>query len=43
MPVTETDRDILFVVRADGQLVPVTGTQRITPQPGDTAVLMGSV
>lgn len=38
-----TDHDILFVVRADGQLAPVTGTQTITPQPGDTAVLMGSV
>ncbi|MCT9011565.1 cation:proton antiporter domain-containing protein [Streptomyces rhizosphaerihabitans] len=37
------DRDILFVVRADGRLVPVTGTQTITPLPDDTAVLMGSV
>ncbi|MFF8538334.1 cation:proton antiporter [Streptomyces sp. NPDC015532] len=37
------DHDILFVVRADGQLAPVTGAQTITPQPGDTAVLMGSV
>ncbi|WP_406369390.1 cation:proton antiporter [Streptomyces sp. NBC_00647] len=36
------DRDILFVVRADGQLAPVTGRQTITPLPGDTAVLMGS-
>jgi hypothetical protein len=36
------DRDILFVVRADGQLVPVTGTRTITPLPDDTAVLMGS-
>ncbi|WP_369244468.1 cation:proton antiporter [Streptomyces sp. R41] len=34
--------DILFVVRADGQLAPVTGAQTITPKPGDTAVLMGS-
>ena len=38
-----SDYDILFVVRADGQLAPVTGSQTITPQPGDTAVLMGSV
>ncbi|MER5400954.1 cation:proton antiporter [Streptomyces sp. NPDC002599] len=36
------DHDILFVVRADGRLAPVTGTQTITPQPGDTSVLMGS-
>jgi NhaP-type Na+/H+ and K+/H+ antiporters len=37
-----SDRDILFVIRADGQLVPVTGTRTITPLPDDTAVLMGS-
>ncbi|MGW6525976.1 cation:proton antiporter [Streptomyces sp. NPDC054950] len=37
------DHDLLFVVRADGRLAPVTGSQTITPLPGDTAVLMGSV
>ncbi|MFJ8798675.1 cation:proton antiporter [Streptomyces sp. NPDC102487] len=36
------DFDVLFVVRADGQLAPVTGKQRIAPRTGDTAVLMGS-
>lgn len=35
--------DVLFVVRADGRLAPVTGTQKITPLSDDTAVLMGSV
>ncbi|MFJ3222246.1 cation:proton antiporter [Streptomyces sp. NPDC086783] len=34
--------DVLFVVRADGQLAPVTGKQKVTPLPGDTAVLMGT-
>ncbi|MET7826810.1 hypothetical protein ABZT23_19230 [Streptomyces sp. NPDC005386] len=37
-----SDFDVLFVVRADGQLAPVTGKQKITPLPGDTAVVMGS-
>ncbi|MER5658390.1 cation:proton antiporter [Streptomyces sp. NPDC060011] len=37
-----SDFDVLFVVRADGQLAPVTGKQKITPRPGDTAVVMGS-
>jgi hypothetical protein len=33
-------QDLLFVVRADGQLVPVTQTSTPTPQPGDTLVSM---
>ena len=33
--------DLLFVVRADGQLVAVTQTGTPTPQPGDTLVSLG--
>ncbi len=36
-------QDLLFVVRADGQLVPVTQTSTPTPQPGDTFVSLGPV
>ena len=36
-------QDLLFVVRADGQLVPVTHTSTPTPQPGDTLVSLGPV
>jgi NhaP-type Na+/H+ or K+/H+ antiporter len=36
-------QDLLFVVRADGQLVPVTQTSTPTPQPGDTLVALGPV
>jgi hypothetical protein len=34
-------QDLLFVVRADGQLTPVTQTSTPTPQPGDTLVSLG--
>jgi len=34
-------QDLLFVVRTDGQLVPVTQTSTPTPQPGDTLVSLG--
>ncbi|WP_328977703.1 cation:proton antiporter [Streptomyces canus] len=37
------DHDTLFVVRADRRLEPVTENQRITPQEGDSVVLLGSV
>ncbi|MFF1647677.1 hypothetical protein [Streptomyces sp. NPDC058240] len=33
--------DVLFVVRADGRLAPVTHTQTPDIRPGDTAVLLG--
>src|SRR5271163_827008 len=36
-------QDLLFVVRADGQLVPVTRTSTPTPEPGDTLVSLGPV
>ena len=36
-------QDLLFVVRADGQLVPVTQTSTPTPQPADTLVSLGPV
>jgi hypothetical protein len=36
-------QELLFVVRADGQLVPVTQTSTPTPEPGDTLVSLGSV
>jgi NhaP-type Na+/H+ or K+/H+ antiporter len=36
-------QNLLFVVRADGQLDPVTQTSTPTPQPGDTLVSLGSV
>ena len=36
-------QDLLFVVRADGQLVPVTQTSTPTPEPGDTLVSLGPV
>ena len=36
-------QDLLFIVRADGQLVPVTQTSTPTPQPGDTLVSLGPV
>ncbi|MFC9245907.1 cation:proton antiporter [Streptomyces sp. NPDC057136] len=35
--------DILFVVRANHRLYPVTERQQIVPQEGDTVVLLGSV
>ena len=34
-------QDLLFIVRADGQLVPVTQTSAPTPQAGDTFVSLG--
>lgn len=34
--------DTLFVVRADNRLEPVTEKQRITPEEGDTVVLLGA-
>jgi NhaP-type Na+/H+ or K+/H+ antiporter len=36
-------QDLLFVVRADGQLVPVTRTSMPTPEPGDTLVSLDPV
>jgi NhaP-type Na+/H+ or K+/H+ antiporter len=36
-------QDLLFIVRADGQLAAVTQTSTPTPQPGDTLVSLGSV
>ena len=36
-------QDLLFIVRADGQLVPVTQTSTPTPEPGDTLVSLGPV
>ena len=33
--------DLLFVVRTDGRLVPVTDRDRPSPEPGDTLVLLG--
>jgi NhaP-type Na+/H+ or K+/H+ antiporter len=36
-------QDLLFVVRADGQLVPVTRTSTPTPEPGDTLVSLDPV
>ncbi len=36
-------QDLLFVVRADGQLTAVTQTSTPTPQPGDTLVSLGPV
>ena len=41
--VPRAGQDLLFVVRADGQLVPVTQTSTPTPQPGDTLVSLGPV
>ncbi len=35
------DHDTLFVVRADHQLEPVTAKQSVTPQAGDSVVLLG--
>jgi NhaP-type Na+/H+ or K+/H+ antiporter len=34
-------QDLLFIVRADGQLTPVTQTSTPAPQPGDTLVSLG--
>jgi hypothetical protein len=34
-------QDLLFVVRTDGQLAPVTQTSSPAPQPGDTLVCLG--
>ncbi|MFZ0189538.1 MAG: cation:proton antiporter [Streptosporangiaceae bacterium] len=34
-------QDLLFIVRADGQLAAVTQTSRPAPQPGDTLVCLG--
>ena len=36
-------QDLLFIVRADGQLAPVTQTSTPAPQPGDTLVSLGPV
>jgi hypothetical protein len=36
-------QDLLFVVRADGELAAVTQTSTPTPQPGDTSVSLGPV
>jgi hypothetical protein len=33
--------DLLFVIRSDGALVPVTTTSGLAPQPNDTLVLLG--
>ncbi len=41
--VPPAEQDLLFVVHADGQLVPVTQTSTPTPQPGDTLVSLGPV
>ncbi len=41
--VRPTGQDLLFVVRADGQLAPVTQTSTPTPQAGDTLVSLGLV
>ncbi len=41
--VLSAGQDLLFVVRADGQLTPVTQTSTPTPQPGDTLVSLGPV
>ncbi|MFF3686282.1 cation:proton antiporter [Streptomyces sp. NPDC002187] len=35
------EHDMLFVVRADGRLEPVTERQNVTPREGDTVVLLG--
>ncbi|MEV7405640.1 cation:proton antiporter [Streptomyces sp. NPDC091267] len=35
------DHDVLFVIRSNGQLDPVTEARAITPMPDDTAVLLG--
>lgn len=35
------DHDVLFVIRSDGQLDPVTESRAITPLPDDTFVLLG--
>jgi hypothetical protein len=35
--------DLLFLVRADGQLVAVTKHRRPAPEDGDTLVLLGPV
>ncbi|MER6997195.1 cation:proton antiporter [Streptomyces sp. NPDC000410] len=35
------EHDMLFVVRADGRLDPVTPSQAVTPLEGDTVVLLG--
>ncbi|GGT24236.1 sodium:proton antiporter [Streptomyces kurssanovii] len=35
------EHDVLFVVRADRRLEPVTETQKTTPQEGDTVILLG--
>ncbi|QIP87865.1 sodium:proton exchanger [Streptomyces sp. Tu 2975] len=35
------EHDVLFVVRGDQRLEPVAETQKITPQEGDTVVLLG--
>jgi hypothetical protein len=36
-------QDLLFIVRADGQLTAVTQTRMPTPQAGDTLVYLGPV
>ncbi|MCX5254723.1 cation:proton antiporter [Streptomyces canus] len=36
------DHDTLFVVRADRRLEPVTGDEPVSPQEGDSVVLLGS-
>jgi hypothetical protein len=41
--VLPTGHDVLFLVRADGQLVTVTQTGTMVPQGGDTVVSLGPV
>ncbi|MFE0510051.1 cation:proton antiporter [Streptomyces sp. NPDC058964] len=43
-PASETlppDHDVLFVLRSDGRLVPVTEARPVAPQEGDTLVVLG--
>ncbi|MFJ1678559.1 hypothetical protein ACIODT_26825 [Streptomyces sp. NPDC088251] len=35
-------QDVLFVVRPDGRLAPVTSTRTLAVRPGDVAVLLTS-
>jgi hypothetical protein len=37
-----TGHELLFIVRPDGRLIPATGSDTRAPDPGDTAVLLGS-
>jgi hypothetical protein len=40
-PTVADGHDLLFAVRPDGQLDPMTRTSTVTPQPGDMVVLLG--